>query len=128
MINALLRRGAEVLWEDVAFVHVSGHASQEELKLMLSLTRPRYFVPVHGEYRHLLQHARLAEGVGIPTDRIFLIEDGHGLEVTKAGARVLGALPGRAGAGRRQGRRRRGRASCSATASSSPRRAWSSSR
>ena len=60
MINALLRRGAEVLWEDVAFVHVSGHASQEDLKHMLALTRPRYFVPVHGEYRHLLQHARLA--------------------------------------------------------------------
>ena len=59
-INALLRRGAEVLWEDVAFVHVSGHASQDDLKDMLALTRPRYFMPVHGEYRHLLQHARLA--------------------------------------------------------------------
>jgi ribonuclease J len=66
VINSLLRRGAEVLWEDVAFVHVSGHASQEDLKQMLALTRPRYFVPVHGEFRHLLQHARLAEGVGDP--------------------------------------------------------------
>jgi ribonuclease J len=93
VINALLRRGAEVLWEDVAFVHVSGHASQEDLKEMLALTRPRYFVPVHGEYRHLLQHARLAEGVGIPKDRIFLIEDGWGLEVTASGARVLGPYP-----------------------------------
>ncbi|HET8532972.1 MAG TPA: ribonuclease J, partial [Methylomirabilota bacterium] len=93
VINALLRRGAEVLWEDVAFVHVSGHASQEDLKEMLALTRPRYFMPVHGEYRHLLQHARLAEGVGIPKDRIFLIEDGLGLEVTAAGARVLGPYP-----------------------------------
>jgi ribonuclease J len=93
VINSLLRRGAEVLWEDVAFVHVSGHASQEDLKEMLALTRPRYFMPVHGEYRHLLQHARLAEGVGIPKDRIFLIEDGWGLEVTASGARVLGPYP-----------------------------------
>ena len=93
VINALLRRGAEVLWEDVAFVHVSGHASQEDLKEMLALTRPRYFMPVHGEYRHLLQHARLAESVGIPKDRIFLIEDGLGLEVTASGARVLGPYP-----------------------------------
>jgi ribonuclease J len=90
VINALLRRGAEVLWEDVAFVHVSGHASREDLKQMLAMTRPRYFVPVHGEFRHLLQHARLAEGVGIPKDRIFLIEDGLGLEVTASGTRVLG--------------------------------------
>jgi ribonuclease J len=93
VINALLRRGAEVLWEDVAFVHVSGHASQEDLKQMLALTRPRYFVPVHGEFRHLLQHARLAESVGIPKDRIFLIEDGLGLEVTASGTRVLGGYP-----------------------------------
>jgi ribonuclease J len=92
-INALLRRGAEVLWEDVAFVHVSGHASQEDLKQMLGLTRPRYFVPVHGEYRHLLQHARLAEGVGIPADRIFLVEDGQGLELSASGARVLAGYP-----------------------------------
>jgi ribonuclease J len=92
-INALLRRGAEVLWEDVAFVHVSGHASQDDLKDMLALTRPRYFLPVHGEYRHLLQHARLAESMGIPQDRIFLIEDGLGLEFTKSGARVLGRYP-----------------------------------
>jgi ribonuclease J len=92
-INALLRRGAEVLWEDVAFVHVSGHASQDDLKDMLALTRPRYFVPVHGEYRHLLQHARLAESAGMPRDHIFLIEDGLGVELTKSGARVLGGYP-----------------------------------
>jgi ribonuclease J len=92
-INALLRRGAEVLWEDVAFVHVSGHASQEDLRQMIALTRPRYVMPVHGEYRHLLQHARLAESAGIPADRIFLIEDGLGLELTKSGARVLGGYP-----------------------------------
>ena len=93
LINALLRRGAEVLWEDVAFVHVSGHASQEDLKEMLRLTRPRYFVPVHGEYRHLLQHARLAESTGIPASCIFLLEDGLGLELSRSGARVLGGYP-----------------------------------
>jgi ribonuclease J len=93
LINALLRRGAEVLWEDVAFVHVSGHASQDDLRQMLDLTRPRYFMPVHGEYRHLLQHARLAEEAGVPAERIFLVEDGLGLEMTKSGARVLGPYP-----------------------------------
>ena len=93
VINALLRRGAEVLWEDVAFVHVSGHASRGDLTRMIELTRPRYFLPVHGEYRHLLQHARLAESVGIPRHRIFLLEDGLGLELTKSGARVLGRYP-----------------------------------
>ena len=92
-INALLRRGAEVLWEDVAFVHVSGHASQEDLKHMIALTRPRYFMPVHGEYRHLLQHARLAEGAGAPPERVFLVEDGLGLELSKSGARVLAGYP-----------------------------------
>jgi ribonuclease J len=93
VVNALLRLGAEVLYDDNAFVHVSGHASQEDLKLMLNLTRPRYFVPVHGEYRHLLGHARLAEGVGITPERIFLVEDGTGVEVTKTAARVVGRYP-----------------------------------
>ena len=92
-INALLRRGAEVLWEDVAFVHVSGHASQEDLKHMIALTRPQYFMPVHGEYRHLLQHARLAESAGVPRERVFLVEDGLGLELSKSGARVLAGYP-----------------------------------
>jgi ribonuclease J len=93
VVNALLRAGAEVLHEDNAFVHVSGHASQEDLRLMLNLTRPRYFVPVHGEYRHLLGHARLAGGVGLGADRVFLIEDGTGLEVTKTAARVIAGYP-----------------------------------
>jgi ribonuclease J len=93
VINALYRQGAEVLYEDNAFVHVSGHASQEDLKTMLALTRPRYFVPVHGEYRHLLSHTRLAASVGLPAERIFLIEDGAGLEVTPSGAVVLSGIP-----------------------------------
>lgn len=93
IINGLYRRGAEVLYEDNAFVHVSGHASQEDLKLMLNLTRPRYFVPVHGEYRHLLGHARLAAEVGLGADRVFLMEDGAALEVTKSTATVVGGIP-----------------------------------
>ena len=93
VVNALYRLGAEVLYEDNAFVHVSGHASQDDLKLMMSLTRPRYFVPVHGEYRHLLGHARLAESVGIAPERVFLMEDGMGLELSTADARVVGGFP-----------------------------------
>jgi ribonuclease J len=93
LINALYRRGAEVLYEDNAFVHVSGHASQDDLKLMLSLTRPRYFVPVHGEYRHLLGHARLAESVGLTPERIFLIEDGAGVEIGPRAARRIEGIP-----------------------------------
>jgi ribonuclease J len=93
VVNALLRLGAEVLYEDNAFVHVSGHASQEDLKLMLNLTRPRYFMPVHGEYRHLLGHARLAEGLGLGGERVFLVEDGTALEVTKTAARMVGGYP-----------------------------------
>jgi ribonuclease J len=93
VINALLRLGAEVLYDENAFVHVSGHASREDLRRMMRLTKPRWFVPVHGEYRHLLGHARLAAAEGIPADRIFVIEDGAGLELTKTTARVLGRYP-----------------------------------
>lgn len=93
LINGLYRRGADVLYEDNAFVHVSGHASQKDLALMLSLTRPRYLLPVHGEYRHLLGHARLAVATGLPRERIFVIEDGMGIEVTAAEARVVGRFP-----------------------------------
>jgi ribonuclease J len=82
LINHLYRRGAEVHYEKVSEIHVSGHASQEELKTMLQLTRPRYFVPIHGEYRHLVRHCRLAEQVGIPEENCFILEDGDVLELT----------------------------------------------
>ncbi|ADO77142.1 ribonuclease J [Halanaerobium praevalens] len=75
-INKLYRRGANVIYEDVSGVHVSGHASQEELKLMLNLVKPKYFVPVHGEYRHLYKHADLAEKNGIPKDNIYIADVG----------------------------------------------------
>jgi ribonuclease J len=80
VINHLLKRGAEVVLEEsTPTVHASGHASQEELKIMLNLTRPKYFVPIHGEYRQLHRHARLAEESGIPAERILLVEDGDRL-------------------------------------------------
>jgi ribonuclease J len=88
VINHLHRRGAEVLYEKVAAdLHVSGHANQAELALMLQLTRPQYFVPIHGEYRHLIRHTALAARVGIAAERCFLLEDGDVLEVDRAGAR-----------------------------------------
>lgn len=76
LINHLYRRGAEVFHEKVSEVHVSGHASQEELKLMINLTRPRFFVPIHGEYRHLVNHSRLARKVGIDPERCILAVNG----------------------------------------------------
>ena len=87
LVNHLYRRGAVVHYDRVARVHVSGHASQEELKLVLNLVRPRHFVPVHGEYRHLFRHRRLATEVGIPPERCHLLEDGDVLEIDGAGAR-----------------------------------------
>jgi ribonuclease J len=87
VINHLHRRGADVHYETVADLHVSGHASQAELSFMINLTRPRYFVPIHGEYRHLARHAALATGMGIAGDDCFILEDGDVLEVDAAGAR-----------------------------------------
>jgi ribonuclease J len=99
VINHLSRRGADVIHEGIKHVHVSGHGSEEELKLMLSLVRPRYFVPVHGEYRQLAQHARIARRVFSgrdPHPETLLIENGDILlidEPEKGGARVAGKAP-----------------------------------
>ena len=87
MMNHLYRRGADVIYEKVSEIHVSGHASREELKIMLNIVKPRYFIPVHGEYRHLVLHGRLASTVGIPEENIFVAEDGQVIEFTKDGAR-----------------------------------------
>ncbi|MEW6230422.1 MAG: ribonuclease J, partial [Bacillota bacterium] len=87
-INHLFRQGADVIYEKFSGVHVSGHASQEELKLMINLTRPRYFVPIHGEYRHLVKHARVAEQVGIPPENVFVLDIGDVLEFNGDGARL----------------------------------------
>jgi ribonuclease J len=77
VVNRLFERGANVLYEAIAPVHVSGHASQEEMKLLLHLTRPKYFIPIHGELRHLKQHAHIAEQVGIARENILVIENGQ---------------------------------------------------
>ena len=92
-IDNLLRQGAEVLYDRIALVHVHGHASQEELKMMLSLLRPRYFVPVHGEYRHLVAHARLAQDLGVDESGIFVMEDGDLLELSEDGGRMEETVP-----------------------------------
>lgn len=92
IINHLMRRGADVIYEKISDIHVSGHASKEELKLMMNLVKPKYFMPIHGEYRHLKYHARLAERSGIPKENIFVLENGAVLEVTREGAGVRGSV------------------------------------
>src|SRR5256712_2373481 len=89
-IDNLYRQGAEVLFSRIASVHVRGHAAQEELKLMIGLVKPRYFVPVHGEYRHLWMHSMIARSMGLPAENVFTLEDGDILELDAKGARVAG--------------------------------------
>lgn len=88
-INQLARAGAEVLHEEIAPVHVSGHACQEELRTMLSLIRPRYVMPIHGEYRMLAAHAKLAREAGVPDERIILADNGSVVELARGGARLV---------------------------------------
>jgi ribonuclease J len=92
VINHLYRRGAEVIFGGSAPYHVSGHAGQEELKILLTLVRPRYFVPIHGEIRQLYSHARLAERTGLPKERILIAEDGEILELDERTAKRAGKV------------------------------------
>ncbi|NTU42067.1 MAG: ribonuclease J [Nitrospirales bacterium] len=92
IINHLMRRGADVIHDKVSEIHVSGHASKEELKLMMNLVKPRYFMPMHGEYRQLKHHARLAEKSGIPLENIFILEDGEVLDITEEKAEKNGRV------------------------------------
>lgn len=92
IINHLFRRGANVIYEKVSEVHVSGHASKEELKLMLNMVRPKYFMPIHGEYRHLVYHSMLAKKLDIPKENIFIFRDGDILEISAEGARKNGRV------------------------------------
>ena len=89
VVNKLFEKGAEVIYSDIADIHVSGHACQEEIKLLHSLIKPKFFMPVHGEYRHLIRHARLAEGLGMKKENIFILENGDILDVTKRSAHML---------------------------------------
>ncbi len=93
IINNLYRRGAEVIYEKISDIHVSGHAFQEELKLMINLTKPQYFIPIHGEYRHLFLHSQLAENMGIPKKRILLAENGQIIEFQKNKAQIRDNVP-----------------------------------
>ena len=88
VVNGLLKQGAEVIYESMYDVHVSGHACQEELKLMLNLVKPQYFIPVHGEYKHLRKHAMLAESAGIPKENVILANTGEVLRINKDGITV----------------------------------------
>ena len=92
IINDLYRRGADVIYEKISQIHVSGHAFQEELKLMINLTRPKYFIPIHGEYRHLVLHSRLAEQVGIVKENILLAENGQIIEFDQNGGKVQDSI------------------------------------
>ena len=93
VINELLKKGANVVYEGIADIHVSGHARQEELKLMLALTKPQYFMPVHGEFMHLTQHRELAIDMGMNKKNIFLMKIGDVLEISKNEAKINGTIP-----------------------------------
>lgn len=93
IVNALIKGGVRLINDSVADVHVSGHACQEELKMMLALVKPRYFMPIHGEYRHLYAHKELAEFMGIAPQNIFVSENGKVLEIDDKGARFSGSVP-----------------------------------
>jgi ribonuclease J len=94
VINRLFQRGANVVYHPVAPVHVSGHASQEEQKTLLSIIRPKFFVPIHGELRHLNLHASLAKEVGVPQENIAIVENGYVLTFTKDSMEIGERVPG----------------------------------
>jgi ribonuclease J len=89
VVDHLYRRGADVIYHEVPDVHVSGHASADELRLMMNLTRPRYFIPMHGTVRHMVLHGRIAQSVGIPEDRTFVVTNGAVVEIGAESGRVL---------------------------------------
>ena len=93
VIDELAKLGAEVIYNELADVHVSGHACQEELKLMLALTKPEYFMPVHGEYRFLKTHTKLAQGMGVKKENTFLMENGRTLEIGEKTAKITTQVP-----------------------------------
>jgi ribonuclease J len=93
-INRLFRRGANVIYDAIAPVHVSGHASQEEEKLLINLVKPKHFIPIHGELRHLHQHADLARELGIPAERVATVENGHAIEFINGTIKLGERVPG----------------------------------
>ncbi len=93
MVNELFRSGAEVVYESYNDIHASGHACQDELKMMLGMTKPKFFIPVHGEYRHLHRHAKLAEGMGMKKENVLIAEIGDIIELDKNSAKIVGTVP-----------------------------------
>ena len=93
VIDGLFEKGAYVVYDRMADVHVSGHACREELKMMLHIVKPKYFIPVHGEFRHLMTHARLALDMGVPEENIFLLENGSAVSFTRKAAARAGEVP-----------------------------------
>ena len=93
VINKLMESGAEVIYEALTEIHVSGHACQEELKLIMSLVNPKYFIPAHGEIRHLYKHREIAMSLGIPKDNVFVMDNGNCLEISQNGAKLIGDVP-----------------------------------
>lgn len=93
VVNELMKQGAEVIYESMYEVHVSGHACQDELKMMISLTKPKFFIPIHGEYKHMKKHSKLAMGMGIPEDHIFIADVGQVLETDGVEMKFTGTVP-----------------------------------
>lgn len=93
VINKLLESGAKVIYESLGEIHVSGHACEEEHRLLQSLVKPKYVIPNHGEYRHLLRHAEVAESMGVPRENIYIMENGNVLEISEEGAKLTADVP-----------------------------------
>ena len=93
VVNELMKQGAEVIYESMYEVHVSGHACQDELKMMISLTKPKFFIPIHGEYKHMKKHAKLAMGMGIPEENIFICDLGQMVETDGVEMKFTGTVP-----------------------------------
>ena len=93
VVNELIKRGANVVYEKMYDVHVSGHACQEELKMMLSIVKPKYFIPVHGEEKHLYKHAMLGMAMGIDSDNIFIVNNGTVIEISENGVNTSATVP-----------------------------------
>jgi len=93
VVNELFKKGAEVIYDKGADIHVSGHACQDELKMILVLTKPKYFIPVHGEFRHLKIHAELGTIMGVDKKNVFIMDNGKVLEISKTEAKLNGVVP-----------------------------------
>ena len=93
VVNALMKRGVEVIYEKMYEVHASGHGCQEDLKLMMGLVKPKYYIPVHGEQKHLAKHAMLATAMGIPRDNIYIGDIGETVELTEDYIKKVGTVP-----------------------------------